>query len=147
MVGVVLTGHGRFALGVGDAIQMVTGDHKHFACVPFEGDKAASYEDDLRAAIKKIYDETKSVLVFVDLLGGTPFNKSMLISAEYENLEVVTGSNLPMLIECLMAADDEATTLEGLIQTALDAGKDGIVHKQLPSANETSDTESPEDGI
>lgn len=147
MVGVVLTGHGKFALGLGDAIQMVTGDHEHFACVPFEADKAASYEDDLRAAIKNLYQETEAVLVFVDLLGGTPFNKSMLISAEYENLEVVTGTNLPMLIECLMTSDDASCTLQDLVQTALDSGKEGIVHKELPVPSAKQESSDCEDGI
>lgn len=148
MVGVVLTGHGRFALGLGDAVQMVTGDHENFACVPFEADRAAEYEDDLRTAIAKIHKQAGSVAVFVDLLGGSPFNKSMLISAEYDHVEVVTGTNLPMLIECLMMADDKGTTLESVVQTALDSGKEGIVHKELPvpSADEQDDIFG-EDGI
>ena len=35
------------------------------------------------------------VLVFTDLLGGTPFNQSMMIAQDVDNVEVLTGTNLP----------------------------------------------------
>ena len=51
MVGFILTGHGQFAPGLASAIAMVAGDQPAFTVVPFEGDQAASYGEDLRAAI------------------------------------------------------------------------------------------------
>ena len=38
----------------------------------------------------------EGVIVFVDLLGGTPFNQSMMIANDVDKLEIVTGSNLPI---------------------------------------------------
>ena len=51
MVGFILTGHGQFAPGLASSIAMVAGDQPAFTVVPFEGDQAASYGEDLRAAI------------------------------------------------------------------------------------------------
>ena len=101
MVGFILTGHGQFAPGLASAIAMVAGDQPAFTVVPFEGDQAASYGGDLRAAITAMREECDGVLVFTDLLGGTPFNQSMMIAQDVDNVEVLTGTNLPMVIELL----------------------------------------------
>ena len=106
MVGFILTGHGHFADGIKSALDMVAGDQENFEIVPFEGSQAATYGDDLRAAITKMRGECEEgVIVFVDLLGGTPFNQSMMIANDVDKLEIITGSNLPMIIELLFARD------------------------------------------
>ena len=101
MVGFILTGHGQFAPGLASAIAMVAGDQPAFTVVPFEGDQAASYGEDLRAAITAMREECDGVLVFTDLLGGTPFNQAMMIAQDVDNVEILTGTNLPMVIELL----------------------------------------------
>ena len=58
MIGFILTGHGQFSNGIASAIDMVAGDQPAFQIVPFEGSQAASYGDDLRAAITAMRAET-----------------------------------------------------------------------------------------
>ena len=145
MIGFILTGHGQFSNGIASAIDMVAGDQPAFQIVPFEGSQAASYGDDLRAAITAMRAETDGVLVFVDLLGGTPFNQAMMISQDISDVEVVTGANLPMLIELLLTRG-AGSTLEELAGQAVEVGKAGIVHKKLePVVNDADDF--GEDGI
>ena len=81
MIGFILTGHGDFSLGVKSAVDMVAGDQPAFKAVPFEGSQAATYGEDLRAAITEMREECEGVLVFCDLLGGTPFNQAMMAGA------------------------------------------------------------------
>ena len=45
-----------------------------------------------RAAITAMREECDGVLVFTDLLGGTPFNQSMMIAQDVDNVEVLTGT-------------------------------------------------------
>ena len=61
MIGFILTGHGQFSNGIASAIDMVAGDQPAFQIVPFEGSQAASYGDDLRAAITAMRAETDGV--------------------------------------------------------------------------------------
>ena len=120
MVGFILTGHGNFANGIKSALDMVAGDQEAFEIVPFEGSQAATYGDDLRAAITKMRGECEEgVIVFVDLLGGTPFNQSMMIANDVDKLEIVTGSNLPMIIELLFARNG-ATDVTALAEQAVE---------------------------
>lgn len=147
MVGFILTGHGQFSNGLASAIDMVAGDQEAFEIVPFKGDQAATYGDDLRAAITKMSEECEGVLVFVDLLGGTPFNQAMMIAQDIQNMEIVTGTNLPMLIELLFLRN--GSTVEELAEQAVTVGQAGVTHKSLASiaAGDTDDDFDGEDGI
>ena len=62
-------------------------------------------------------------------MGGTPFNQAMMISQEIDNVEVVTGANLPMLLELVLTRD--GSTLEELAGQAVEIGQMGIVNKKL----------------
>ena len=141
MVGFILTGHGQFAPGLASAIAMVAGDQPAFTVVPFEGDQAASYGEDLRAAITAMREECDGVLVFTDLLGGTPFNQSMMIAQDVDNVEVLTGTNLPMVIELLF--------LRELGEQAVTVGQTGVTAQTVASvaSSEEEDIFGDEDGI
>ncbi len=144
MIGFILTGHGQFSNGLASAIDMVAGEQPAFQIVPFEGDRAAEYGEDLRAAIQKMHDECDGVLVFVDLLGGTPFNQAMMISQDIDKVEVVTGTNLPMLLELVLTRD--GVELADLASRAVEIGQDGIVHKNLEPVGAAEDFDD-EEGI
>lgn len=145
MIGFILTGHGQFSTGLASAIDMVAGEQPAFAIVPFEGDHAAEYGDELRTAIEKMHAECEGMLVFVDLLGGTPFNQAMMISQDLDNIEVVTGTNLPMLLELVLTRD--GADLSDLADQAVAVGQGGIVHKQLDPAPVSDDFDDDEEGI
>ena len=147
MVGFILTGHGQFAPGLASAIAMVAGDQPAFTVVPFEGDQAASYGEDLRAAITAMREECDGVLVFTDLLGGTPFNQSMMIAQDVDNVEVLTGTNLPMVIELLFLRGN--ATLAELGEQAVTVGQTGVTAQTVASVadSEEEDIFGDEEGI
>ncbi|MBF0911227.1 MAG: PTS sugar transporter subunit IIA [Atopobiaceae bacterium] len=146
MIGCVLTGHGTFANGLSDAFTMIAGEQESFVPVPFIEAGAAIYPETLAATISDLLDETDGILIFCDLLGGTPFNQSMIIAQNYDNVEVVAGTNLPMLLETIGSRLPE-TTLDELIKTAVLSGSQGVVHKQLEITSARDDVFSDEDGI
>lgn len=139
MIGFILTGHGHFADGIKSALDMVAGDQEAFEIVPFEGSAAATYGDDLRAAITKMRGECEEgVIVFVDLLGGTPFNQSMMITAEQDSIQVVAGTNLPMLIDIVMARTPDSAIAD-LVAEAVEVGKEGVCHMELSAGADDDD--------
>lgn len=147
MIGFILTGHGEFSCGIKSALDMVAGDQPAFQIVPFEGSQAATYGDDLRAAITAMRAECEEgVIVFVDLLGGTPFNQSMMIAGDVDKLEIVTGANLPMIIELLFARAG-ATDVSALADQAVQVGRDAICRKSLASVMGAAEDDTDEDGI
>lgn len=130
MVGFIVTGHGEFAPGLASAVRMVAGDQPLFSVVPFREEGAATFGDAVKREIADLASQADGVIAFVDLLGGTPFNQVMMACADIPGVEVVTGANLPMLIECLVARAAD-TPADALVSTALSVGSAGITHKNL----------------
>lgn len=147
MIGFILTGHGQFSNGLKSALDMVAGDQEAFQIVPFEGDQAATYGDELRAAITSMHSACEEgVIVFVDLLGGTPFNQAMMIAADLDKIEIVTGTNLPLIIELLFARAG-ATDVTALAEQAVRVGHDAITRQSLASIQGNASDDFDEDGI
>ena len=134
MIGLVVTGHGQFAPGLASAIMMVAGEQPAFTAVPFKESRAASYPEMLRSAIRQMHDVCGEVLVLVDFLGGSPFNQAVMSTIDIDNVEVVTGANIPMLLDVLNHRTD--TTLVELAERAVQIGRDGIAFKRLGTSSE-----------
>ncbi len=140
MIGFILTGHGHFSTGLKSSVDMVAGPQEHFEIVPFLEEEAGAYPEKLREAVTAMGETCDGVLVFVDLVGGTPFNQSMLLSSQIENLAIVAGTNLPMLIDIVMARSDTSTLAE-LVDEAVAVGKEGVCTMSLDSAAADEDDE------
>ncbi len=142
MIGFLLTGHGEFAPGLASALELVAGKQEAFKVVPFDVEKAAEYPELLHTEIEQLREETDAVLVFVDLLGGTPFNQAMINTQSISDVNVVTGTNLPMLIETLFTRNSDASaTLDSLTECAIAAGQNGVVTRKLGAAASDEDDE------
>lgn len=138
MTHIILTGHGHFAAGISSALEMVAGDLDAFTVVEFTQEEAQAYPDKLSSVIDAGLSSEGSVLVFCDLKGGTPFNCSMLSAAQNENIEVVGGINLPVLIETVMMRGADATrTAADLAEIAMTAAETAITRDNQASLEGT----------
>ena len=70
-------------------------------------------------------DTTKGVLFLVDTWGGSPFNAASRIVVDKEHYEVIAGVNIPMLVETLMARDDDPS-FDELVALAVETGREGV---------------------
>ena len=57
----------------------------------------------------------------------------MMITAEQDNVSVVAGTNLPMLIDIVMARTEDST-VEDLVAEAVEVGKEGVCHMSLDAS-------------
>lgn len=100
MVGIILASHGDFAKGILQSGAMIFGEQADVKAITLEPSEGP---DDLRAKIEKAiatFESSKEVLFLVDLWGGTPFNQTNgLLNGHEDSWAIVTGLNLPMLIE------------------------------------------------
>lgn len=100
MVGIILASHGEFANGILQSGAMIFGEQADVKAVtlnPSEGPNDIKAK--MEAAIST-FENQKEVLFLVDLWGGTPFNQANgLIEGHIDSWAIVTGLNLPMLIE------------------------------------------------
>jgi PTS system mannose-specific IIA component len=126
MIGLVLVCHGKMAEGLIDALQLITGEQKAVRGV---GLFETEGPEDLMSKIQTAMDEVDGgdgVLILVDLFGASPFNASarLALSSPEKKVEVVTGLNLPMLVELVTQLD--GLSLAEAVETALRVGPEGI---------------------
>lgn len=103
MIGCILSGHGNFAPGLMGALEMIAGSQDKFEVVPFlEEDPLDLFESKMSESVERMESENPGVIIFTDLMGGTPFRAAMLAAGGRGRSEVIVGTNLPILLECCM---------------------------------------------
>jgi PTS system mannose-specific IIA component len=123
-VGLVLTSHGLLAGGVRDAAEMIIGPQDGLAVVAMgPAEDLDAFRAKLEEAVHAV-DRGRGVLVLADLFGGSPGNTAAYVLGP--TVEVVTGVNLPMLLEVLINRVD-AETPAGLAAIACTAARDGVM--------------------
>lgn len=124
MVGFVVASHGQFAAALLATAQQIVGPvARAVAC---SVDTAASPEEirqSIGAAIKEV-DEGAGVIVFADLIGGSPCTQSLSLCRQ-QRLEVLTGVNLPMLLKA-QALRAGGSPLSELAHTLVEYGRRSI---------------------
>ena len=124
MVGIIITGHANFALGMMSAIKLVFGSPESLKIVNFgEEDSTEVLENNLKIAIHEL-KECDGLLCFTDIAGGTPFQVASRLSIEEAEMKVVSGTNLPMLLGVLSERDD--MDLYELAGYALEVGREEV---------------------
>jgi len=142
MFGIIVGTHGIFAEEIVKSCEMICGAQTNVrtvTLVPGEGpdDVVKKYE----AAIETL-DCADGVIFLNDLFGGSPYNAACRLAANNEKYGIVTGVNLPMLIEMVSAQliGGEYNILT-LMEQAAEAGKNGtqIFHASIMEADEDDD--------
>ncbi|MGY6027730.1 PTS galactosamine/N-acetylgalactosamine transporter subunit IIA [Phytobacter sp. AG2a] len=106
MLGIVLTGHGGFATGLEKAMKQILGEQEQIIAVDFPEDSTtALLTTQLEGAIKHL-QESENIVFLTDLLGGTPFRVASTLALQQTGWEVITGTNLQLLLEMMMERDD-----------------------------------------
>lgn len=105
MIGVILVTHGGMASGIFDAVEMICGEQEKFEVVSLQrGQDAESLGKEVSEKIEKMNDGD-GVVILVDLLGATPMNQSALNLFKWDNVEVITGVNLLMVVTATIERD------------------------------------------
>ncbi|MDD2365217.1 MAG: PTS sugar transporter subunit IIA [Desulfuromonadaceae bacterium] len=123
MIGLVLVTHAGLATALIASAEMIVGPIETCRTVEVAPDERA---DDIMAHVIEAVESVQAdgAIIMTDLFGGTPSNMSMSFLKE-GLVEVITGVNLPMLIEFCsrrervplthLAADLQRTGREGII--------------------------------
>lgn len=113
MQNIILISHGSMAEGIKASLEMIVGkqDHVHVVALTPDGDNR-QFEEEL---LKKMKALNGSSLIIADLLGGTPCNVALSNYLESENVEIIAGMSLPLVIEATL---NSTATVKELIQAA-----------------------------
>ncbi|MEW8997493.1 MAG: PTS mannose transporter subunit IIAB [Thermoanaerobacter sp.] len=121
---VLIITHGDFGKGLLSGAEVIIGKQKNVHPVGLNlGDNIEVVRREVEKIIKEKLQEDKEIIIVVDLFGGSPFNIALSMMKEYD-VKVITGINMPMLIELLTSINVYDTT--ELLKNISKIGKDGI---------------------
>lgn len=128
MIGILVCGHGKFASGIYDAVNLLAGRPQQFEYVDFLQEDSV---DDLEEKLKKSLDNLKNsdgIIIFTDLIGGATYKCALNLAKKYDDNKVIviSGTNLAMLIETTMSRV-LVKDVDDLSEMAINIGKDQIV--------------------
>ena len=123
MIVIIVAAHGDMSRGLIETSKMIVGCIENIAPVNLlEGEDPENLRDKLRKVIRPL-DSGDGVVVLLDLYGGNPSNVSAILARKL-NIEVISGVNLPMLLEVIVSRSSKS--LKELRQIATNAGREGI---------------------
>nr|WP_232370066.1 PTS mannose transporter subunit IIAB [Xenorhabdus lircayensis] len=132
--------HGAAAEQLLHTAEMLIGEQENVSYIDFvPGENADTLFDKYNKKLEPL-DTEQGVLFFVDTWGGSPFNAANRIVVDKDNYEIITGVNVPMLVEAFMCRDDNPS-MEELVSVALEAGKEGIRALKTEQAEEPAKPE------
>lgn len=143
MIRILLASHSDFALGLLKTGEMICGKGlmQEVFCISLQPEDGI---EELQKQASRYCEQfpQDEFLILVDMLGASPFNvcASVFQDCEYR---IVTGMNLPMLIETAIHKD-RATLIE-LSEYAQRAGREGIEVVQFSTGKNKGNNEDEED--
>lgn len=125
MFGIVVATHGEFGKELVGTLRMILGENEGVQALALHpSESLETFKEKLEAVLKKVDPKNHGVLVLVDMVGGTPFNVSLL-TAQTHKLQIVTGVNLPMLIKVATSQDEK--DLETLALETQKVAREGVL--------------------
>ncbi len=123
MIGLVLVTHAGLATALRSSAEMIVGPIENCTTVEVVPDERA---DDIMAHVVAAVGAVQAdgAIIMTDLFGGTPSNMAMSFLKE-GFIEVVTGVNLPMMIEFCSRRDRMSVT--ELAADLYRTGREGII--------------------
>ncbi len=124
MVGLVVASHGHLADELVATAAQIVGPLASCATCSIEpGASPEKIHEQMKSAVASV-DQGDGVIIFADLMGGTPCNQSLMLCTQ-RNLEVLTGVNLPMLLKA-NSLRAEARPLDELARALAQYGQKNI---------------------
>ncbi|MDY0921994.1 PTS mannose transporter subunit IIAB [Leclercia sp. 29361] len=124
-IAIVIGTHGWAAEQLLKTAEMLLGEQENVGWIDFvPGENAETLIEKYTAQLSRL-DTSSGVLFLVDTWGGSPFNAASRIVVDKDQYEVVAGVNIPMLVETLMARDDNPS-FDELVALAVETGREGV---------------------
>ncbi|MCV3763124.1 PTS sugar transporter subunit IIA [Companilactobacillus formosensis] len=120
----ILMSHGNMAIETLKSAELIIGELPETVALGLQkSDGPETLKAKVETEIKKYYGK-EPVFLIVDLLGGTPGNVAVNLTQDYPEMHVISGLNLPMVINY---ANQKFIGQDIKVSDIMKEGKDGIV--------------------
>lgn len=144
MIGIIITGHNKFASGIESSLKLLAGPQEKLTSVDFLKGMSPEELQNKFSQIVKNNGDTEGTIFFTDIPGGTPFNQAVTYKTNHRNVSVIGGTNIPMLMEILFKRNE---SLDEVTNKAVDSGKNSITSFKIKENRSRSSSNDNLDGI
>lgn len=139
MVDIIIATHGKLAEGLKDCVRVVSGEGDQIKTLSLLRDD--NLDDFEKKFIELIEQAKDGAVVFVDMVGGSPYNVALKHLKSFDHYNVVSGVNANMILETLSNQKD--AEVSQLSRTASEIGKQAVMEfgTLLASAEDAADEE------
>ena len=122
---IILVSHGKLAKGMKNTVEMIAGNQDNLEA--YEAYKNGTSDDSFIGDIKKSLDKVgdEKAVIITDVLGGSVNNEMTQLLKDHQNLTVLTGMNLHLVITLVTTADS-GLTQEDILE-AINEGQKGVL--------------------
>lgn len=130
MKGLIVATHGNLSRELVRSAEMVAGPIESCHTWTLNPEDNVTENEERMIEMINLFHEEDDIFIMLDLFGGTPSNL-ILKNTKGKNVKILTGVNLPMILEFAMSRD--SLPAEELMEVCEDAGKYGIknINKML----------------
>lgn len=119
----LIAAHGTLPEGIQSSLEIIMGSLENVFLIQAYVGENKSLKEEIDSVLEHINNEDE-LIVFTDLMGGSVTNQ-ILQYALKENVYIISGFNLPLLLEVLLA-DPSSPVLE-VIETGINNARNQIV--------------------
>lgn len=134
----IFASHHKLAYGLKDTVDFLTGATKIIYDINAYVDDETKDIDTVVAELFASFDDEDEVVVLVDMMGGSVYQKFYPYMSE--KVHVICGMNLPMALSLVLAPEDERLTSEKVEQVLMDC-KNQLVYVNKIAASVDEDDE------
>ena len=120
MVGILIISHSTLAESLKQTVSLIVGEKENVMTLSLmKNDRIEDFSDRLKKAVIAV-DKGDGVLILADMFGGTPCNSALALYGADEKVRIITGVNLPVVIEAIMHAGRSVDELAKIIMERRD---------------------------
>lgn len=127
--------HGTFSAGAKSSLDMIIGAVPYVFMIQAYLDEKIDIAQQINEILEQISDQDELV-IFSDIMGGSVTNQ-LLQHALKPNIHILSGFNLPLLIDVMLA--DQDTPVYEVIRSAIENAKEQMVYVNELLTSENND--------
>ncbi|GEN91915.1 PTS sugar transporter subunit IIA [Tetragenococcus koreensis] len=114
---IILVGHGDGCIGMKKSAEMILGKQDHLAAIALkESEGLNDYLEKVRTTVDEyMKDGYDGLLLLADIKGGTPGNVATLVGKQKDQVQVIVGYHLAMILTA--CTNDKINSQELLEET------------------------------
>ena len=132
---ILLATHGNFASGIKSSLEIILGEQETIHAIDaYVGE--ISFEDQLNAYLQTVNEQEDVIIIMTDLFGGS-VNQKAINLVQSDNIHIVTGLNLPLLLELQLLTEEQCKKEK--IKQLIETSREQVMYVERTDAEEDGD--------